>query len=578
MSEPKDPTSTLDRIMSERQAKADKLRALGRNPYGNQLRPTTTAAEIRARYAPTKPEPQPKAPKDPAAPKPEKGDKTDKGAGITPIDGTDVALAGRVVARRGFGKTVFVPVRDTTGDLQLYLNVDHLDGKDFGEVVPELDVGDLVWAQGPIFWTQRGELSLLAKRFEIVTKSIRPLPEKWHGLTDVEQRYRQRYVDLAISPEVRDTFIKRTKIVAGLRRMLDARGFLEVETPMMHPIIGGAAARPFVTHHNALDMRLYLRIAPELYLKRLVVGGLDRVYEINRNFRNEGLSRRHNPEFTMLEFYWAYAVYTDLIDLVETMVVELAQEVNGSPRVTWDGVDVDLTPPWRRITVRDACRDLGGVPAADVEALFSDPVRATAIALAHGVPAHDVAKLLLEGVPADRLDGLELGQLTTALKDPARRDSVAPGIVERYASAEDARVRAGHLGFAVFEATAEDKLVQPTFLTEFPLAVSPLARKSEADPAFCDRFELFVAGKELANGFSELNDPVDQRGRFLAQVRAKAAGADETMDHDEDYCRALEVGMPPTAGCGIGIDRLAMMLTGQASIRDVILFPQMRPE
>jgi lysyl-tRNA synthetase class 2 len=305
---------------------------------------------------------------------------------------------------------------------------------------------------------------------------------------------------------------------------------------------------------------------------------MERVYEINRNFRNEGLSRKHNPEFTMLEFYWAYAVYTDLVDLVEAMVVELARDVVGGTRVAWDSVDVELAPPWRRITVRDACRELGGVAAADVDALFTDPARAAAIALAHGVPAHDVAKLLLEGVPEGAFAGLELGAITTALKDPARRDRVAPGIVERYASAEDARVRAGHLGFAVFEATAEDKLVQPTFLTEFPLAVSPLARKSEADPAFCDRFELFVAGKELANGFSELNDPVDQRGRFKAQLRARAAGADETMDHDEDYCRALEVGMPPTAGCGIGIDRLTMMLTGQPSIRDVILFPQMRPE
>ena len=571
--------------MAERQAKADKLRGLGRNPYGNTLRPTTTAAAVRARYLATKPAPVlsgVEGPPPEGAPRPAKGDGPGPSApprpGIVPIDGEEVALAGRVVARRGFGKTVFVPIRDVSGDLQLYLNVDHLDAKDFGEVVPELDVGDQVWASGPMFWTQRGELSLLARKFEIVTKAIRPLPEKWHGLTDVEQRYRQRYVDLAVSPEVRDIFVKRSKIVTGLRRILDGRGFLEVETPMMHPIVGGAAARPFVTHHNALDMRLYLRIAPELYLKRLVVGGLERVYEINRNFRNEGLSRRHNPEFTMLEFYWAYAVHTDLIDLVEQMVVELAREVNGTTQVTWDGVDVELAPPWRRITVREACHQLGGVPEADVAALFDDPVRATAIALAHGVPAHDLAKLLLEGVPEGSWDGLELGPTTAALKDPARRDRVAPGIVERYASADDARIRAGHLGFAVFEKTAEDKLVQPTFLTEFPLAVSPLARKSEADPAFCDRFELFVAGKELANGFSELNDPVDQRARFQAQVVARAAGADETMDYDEDYCRALEVGMPPAAGCGIGIDRLTMMLTGQASIRDVILFPQLRPE
>ncbi len=563
--------STLERIMAERAGKADRLRAAGHHPYRNDVKPTHTVASVRARYEPTKPPPAP-AP-EPGAPR-AKGD----GEGIKPIDGDRVRVAGRVVAKRGFGKTVFAPVRDATGDLQLYLNVDHLDAGDFATILPELDVGDIVAAEGPLFWTKRGELSLLAARLQIVTKSVRPLPDKWHGLTDVEQRYRQRYVDLAVSPEVRAVFTKRSQIVAGIRRYLDARGFLEVETPMMHPIIGGAAARPFVTHHNALDMRLYMRIAPELYLKRLVVGGFDRVYEINRNFRNEGLSRQHNPEFTMLEFYWAYAVYTDLMDLTEELVTDLATAVNGSTRVTWDGTEVELARPWRRVTVRDACHQLGGLPVADVDALFTDPVAAAGIALRHGVPAHDVAKLLLAGVPEGAWDGLELGLLTTELKDPATRDRVAPRVCERYAQGDEARIRAGHLGYYVFEATAEAKLVQPTFLTQFPLAVSPLARKNEADPAFCDRFELFVCGKEIANGFSELNDPADQRARFAAQSRARAAGADEAMDYDEDYCRALEVGMPPTAGEGIGIDRLAMLLTGQASIRDVILFPLMRPE
>ncbi|HVK77917.1 MAG TPA: lysine--tRNA ligase, partial [Kofleriaceae bacterium] len=440
------------------------------------------------------------------------------------------------------------------------------------------ELGGVPAAEGPLFWTKRGELSLLASRLHLVTKSIRPLPDKWHGLTDVEARYRQRYVDLAVSPEVREVFQKRSRLVAGIRRYLDGRGFLEVETPMMHPIIGGAAARPFVTHHNALDMRLYMRIAPELYLKRLVVGGLDRVYEINRNFRNEGLSRRHNPEFTMLEFYWAYAVYTDLMDLTEEMVTGLARELNGKTTLTWDGVELDLAPPWRRLTVRDAVRELGGVPAAEVEALFGDVEAATRIALERGVPAHDVGKILLEAVPEGAWDGLDAKAIVAELADPATRAKVAPRVRERYAQGYDARITAGHLGYYVFEKTAEDKLVQPTFLTQFPLAVSPLARRNDADPAFCDRFELFVCGKEIANGFSELNDPADQRGRFVAQLRAKAAGADEAMDYDEDYCRALEVGMPPTAGEGIGIDRLAMMLTGQASIRDVILFPLMRPE
>ena len=523
--------STLDRIMAERRAKADKLRAAQLDPYRNDFRPSHAIAAIRERYEPTRPA---------------TSEKAEKGAPIVPVDGEVVRLAGRVIARRGFGKTVFAPIRDGSAELQLYLAIDHVDSGEFTTVVPELDVGDIVGAEGVIFWTKRGELSLLVSRVAILTKSIRPLPDKWHGLTDVEQRYRQRYVDLAIDPAVRAVFAKRSAIVAGIRRFLDGRGFLEVETPMMHPIIGGAAARPFVTHHNALDMRLYMRIAPELYLKRLVVGGFDRVYEINRNFRNEGLSRQHNPEFTMLEFYWAYAVYTDLMDLTEELITGLARDVAGGLQLTWDGVALDLTPPWRRISVKDACHQLGGLSAADTEALFSDPVAAAAIARAHGVPGKDVDRLMAGAA-----------------------DDTAP--LAR-------RVRAGHLGYHVFEKIAEDKLVQPTFLTDFPLAVSPLARKSDRDPAFCDRFELFVAGREIANGFSELNDPDDQRARFQAQVAAKAGGAEETMDYDEDYCRALELGMPPTAGEGIGIDRLAMLLTGAASIRDVILFPLMRPE
>ena len=569
--------TTLERIMAERAGKADRLRAAGHHPYRNDVKPTHTIASVRATYEPTRPPPPEPLP--PGTPRPKKGEGgAPDGDGIKPIDGAVVRLAGRVMAKRGFGKTVFAPIRDATGDLQLYLNVDALDAGDFETVLPELDVGDIVAAEGPLFWTKRGELSLLASRLQLVTKSVRPLPDKWHGLTDVELRYRQRYVDLAVSPEVRAVFAKRSKIVAGIRRYLDARNFLEVETPMMHPIIGGAAARPFVTHHNALDMRLYMRIAPELYLKRLVVGGLERVYEINRNFRNEGLSRQHNPEFTMLEFYWAYAVYTDLMDLTEELVTDLATEINGSTRLTWDGAEIDLVRPWRRLTVRDACRELGGLSQVDVDALFTDPVAAAGIALRHGVPAHDIAKILMMGVPEGAWDGLEVGALTAELKDPATRDGVAPKVCERYPQGDEARIRAGHLGYYVFEKTAEDKLVQPTFLTQFPLAVSPLARKNDADPVFCDRFELFVCGKEIANGFSELNDPADQRSRFVAQSRAKATGADEVMDYDEDYCRALEVGMPPTAGEGIGIDRLAMMLTGAASIRDVILFPLMRPE
>ncbi len=569
-SRPQEPTSSnLDRIIGERRDKASALRAAGSDPFRNDVGPAITIAAVRAKYAATKPE---IAPRDPNAPKQPKG----ADPGITPIDGEDLRVAGRVMVKREMGKTLFAPIRDTTDQIQLFLNVDSLDPKDYETVLPLLDAGDIVAAEGPAFWTKRGELSIMVKRLWIVTKSLRPLPDKWHGMTDVELRYRQRYLDLAVSPDVREVFRKRSMIVRGIRRFLDARDFLEVETPMMHPIIGGAAARPFVTHHNALDMKLFMRIAPELYLKRLVVGGFERVYEINRNFRNEGLSRQHNPEFTMLEFYQAYATYTDLMDLTEAMIAELAQEVNGSTKVVWDGVEIDLAPGWRRLSIRDAVRDLGGVAEADQ--VFADPHAATMVCLQHKLPAADLARVLLAGAPAEAQTDTAHAELTAALKSPERRADAARTIIGQYSSDEQKRVTAGHIGYLLFEAVAEAKLVQPTFLTEFPLAVSPLARKNERDGAFCDRFELFVNGKEIANGFSELNDPDDQRSRFQAQLRAKAAGADETMDYDEDYCRALEVGMPPAAGEGIGIDRLAMLLTGQSSIRDVILFPLMRPE
>jgi lysyl-tRNA synthetase class 2 len=333
---------------------------------------------------------------------------------------------------------------------------------------------------------------------------------------------------------------------------------------------GGALAKPFTTHHNALDIDLYLRVAPELYLKRLVVGGFDRVYEVNRNFRNEGVSRTHNPEFTMLEFYQAYATYTDLMDLTEEMVGQLARDVNGSTTTTWDGVELELAAPWRRLTIRDAVRELGGV--ADAARVFEDPVFAAETAIASGVPAVDVLRAMVGPI------GDSSEEIKAEFKLASERPRLANSFVERYPDAQTRRVVAGHLGFLVFEATAEAKLVQPTFLTQYPIAVSPLARKNDKDPAFCDRFELFIHGREIANGFSELNDPDDQRARFRAQVEAKAAGADETMDFDEDYCRALEIGLPPTAGEGVGVDRVAMLLTGQSSIRDVILFPLMRPE
>ena len=562
MSSSESSESTLSRIMEERSVKAAELRTAGHNPYRNDFKPSRTCAEVRAKYADTLP----------AEAKP----------GINPVDGEVIRIAGRAMARRGFGKTVFLPIRDTTGDMQLFINVDHLDAADFAEVVPRVDVGDIVGGEGVVFWTKRGEMSLLCSSLRVITKSLRPLPDKWGGLTDVEIRYRQRYLDLAVNLDVRAVFRKRTKIVRGIREFLDERDFIEVETPMMHPIIGGAAARPFTTHHNALDMKLYMRIAPELYLKRLVVGGFERVYEINRNFRNEGLSRQHNPEFTMLEFYQAYATYLDLMDLTEELIPGLASAVNGSTTVVSDGVEIDLGVPFTRLSVRDAVVDLGGHDAA----LFDDPVKAAEVAITAGVGAPEVVFALLGSLEAEvvaefakqHCDGGGADAIVKVFADPARRPALAQAIVDRYADGEQKRVRAGHLGYMIFDETVEDKLVQPTFLTDFPLAVSPLSRKKESDPAYCDRFELYVGGREIANAFSELNDPADQRARFLAQLRAREHGADETMDYDEDYCRALEVGMPPAAGEGIGIDRLTMLLTGQDSIRDVILFPLLRLE
>ncbi|NLA68238.1 MAG: lysine--tRNA ligase, partial [Gammaproteobacteria bacterium] len=387
------------------------------------------------------------------------------------------------------------------------------------------DVGDIVGARGVLTRTRTGELSVRVAELRLLTKSLRPLPDKFHGLADVEQRYRQRYVDLIVNPEAREVFIVRSKVIAAMRRWLDARRFLEVETPMMHYIAGGAPARPFVTHHNALALELYLRVAPELYLKRLVVGGFERVYEINRNFRNEGVSTRHNPEFTMLELYEAYATYTDIMDLTEAMIRDVALEATGTTDFEWDGHDIDLSRPFRRWRLEDAVRELNpGITERDCrdrEALARHCERLQVPVN----PAWDWGRLLLE----------------------------------------------------IIEATVEQGLVQPTFITHYPVEVSPLARESDSEPGITDRFELFIGGRELANGFSELNDPEDQAARFRAQVEARDGGDHEAMHYDADYIRALEVGMPPTGGLGVGIDRLVMLLTGRASIRDVLLFPYMRP-
>ena len=438
--------------------------------------------------------------------------------------GRRVAVAGRLVAKRVMGKAAFAQIQDVSGRIQLFLQVATLG--DAYEAFKGWDVGDIIAAEGTLMRTRTGELSVKADTLRLLTKSLRPLPDKWHGLADVEQRYRQRYVDLIVSPEAREVFVKRSRIIAAIRAWLDARDFLEVETPMMHYIAGGAAARPFTTHHNALDLDLYLRVAPELYLKRLVVGGFERVYEINRNFRNEGVSTRHNPEFTMLELYEAYATYEDIMDLTEAMIRDVATEVLGTTALQWEGEPIDIGAPFRRWKLEEAVRELN--PQVSV---------------------------------ADCRDRDALAAHCARLKVPVKPDWGW-----------------GKLLLEIFEATVEEGLVQPTFITHYPVEVSPLARESDTEPGITDRFELFVGGKEMANGFSELNDPEEQSARFRAQVEAREGGDLEAMHYDADYIRALEVGLPPTGGLGVGIDRLVMLFTDSASIRDVLLFPYMRPE
>jgi lysyl-tRNA synthetase class 2 len=433
-----------------------------------------------------------------------------------------VSLAGRIVALRHHGKTCFAHLMDQSGRLQLYARADQL-GDDF-VAFTDLDLGDFVGVTGEMMRTRTGELTLAVKAFTFLSKSLRPLPEKWHGLKDVETRYRQRYVDLIVNPEARTVFQLRSRIVKFLRAFLDVRGFLEVETPMMQPIPGGAIARPFKTHHNALDIDLYLRIAPELYLKRLVVGGFERVYEINRNFRNEGVSTQHNPEFTMLEFYQAYADYSDLMLLTETMFVEMAQALLGRLTLTWGEHVIDLTAPWRRLPFFTGLSEALGLTVTP----DTDAAR-----LAH---AAKVVGLDVAGQPADGI-----------WKD-------------------------------AFETLVEPTLVQPTFVTDFPIELSPLAKRKRDNPRLVDRFELYVGRREMANAYSELNDPIDQLGRFREQAALLARGDDEAHWLDEDYVRALEYGMPPAAGEGIGIDRLVMLFADQPSIREVILFPHLRPE
>ncbi len=436
-----------------------------------------------------------------------------------------VQIAGRMMLKRVMGKASFATLQDMSGRIQIYVSNDGV-GAGVHEAFKHWDLGDILGVSGTLFKTKTGELTVNARLVRLLTKSLRPLPEKFHGLTDTERRYRQRYLDLITNEASRQTFLRRSRIIQSLREFMAGKGFLEVETPMMQPIPGGAAARPFVTYHNALDMPLYLRIAPELYLKRLVVGGFEKVFEINRNFRNEGLSTKHNPEFTMMEFYEAYRDYTYLMDFVEEMLRFVSHEVLGHTALTYQGHVINLAQPFARLTILEAARrynpDLADAPLDDVDFLR--------------------AELKRRGIPYRAGDGV------------------------------------GGLQLTLFEETTEDKLIQPTFILDYPAEVSPLARASDKDPQITERFELYIAGREIANGFSELNDPEDQAERFMAQVKAKEAGDEEAMYYDADYIRALEYGLPPTGGCGIGIDRLVMLLTDAPSIRDVILFPHLRPE
>ncbi|MEK6527145.1 MAG: lysine--tRNA ligase [Nitrospirota bacterium] len=492
----------MDELNDQRQQRIKKLEALrgmGIHPYGTRFVVTDRAGQLIRLHG-------------------------QKAKDVLEREQIGCTIAGRIVALRRFGKAAFALLQDGADRLQVYLKKDTL-GEQRYRVCEELDLGDWIGISGILFRTKTDEFTVEVRELTFLSKALRPLPEKWHGLTDVETRYRQRYVDLIANPAVHEIFATRSRIITGIRAFLIEKGFLEVETPMMQPIPGGAMARPFVTHHNALGADLYLRVAPELYLKRLIVGGFPRVFEINRNFRNEGISTIHNPEFTMLEFYVAYADYTDLIALTEELFVRLAQEVLGGTTLEYQGQQIRLAPPWRRWSYLEAILEINRLDKAVVR---------------------------------DRKAALEAAN---RLKVEVKRDDTLVTILTK-----------------IFEETVEPKLVQPTFITDYPIEVSPLARRKDSDPSLTDRFELYITGREIANAFSELNDPLDQRQRFEAQVAQRQAGDEEAHCLDEDFLRALEYGMPPTAGEGIGIDRVVMLFTNQASIRDVILFPQLRPE
>lgn len=489
------PVEDLNEMMKVRREKMEEFRAMGVPPFGHRYDVTDYAEPIKEKYAHLE------------------GDE----------EGSEVRIAGRLMAIRGHGKASFCTLNDRTGNIQVYFKIDVLGEDKYKNQFKKLDIGDIVGIRGIVFKTHRGEVTVRVEDFDLLSKSLRPLPEKFHGLQDVDIRYRQRYLDLIMNPEVRETFRKRTKIIQSIRSYLDARDYLEVETPVLSTIAGGAAARPFVTHHNALDIDLYLRIATELNLKRLVIGGFDRVYEMGRVFRNEGMDVRHNPEFTTIEFYQAYADYTDMMDITEGIVVNAAKSVLGTPVINYQGVEIDLSKV-KRISMNDAVKEATGKDFLSCETVEEARKMADEI-----------------GVPYEQRHGIG-------------------GILNQ-----------------AFEEKVEETLMQPTFITGHPTEISPLAKRNPEDPRITDRFEFFIYGRELANGFTELNDPIDQEGRFLDQLKQREAGDDEAHVMDRDYITAMEYGLPPTGGVGIGIDRLVMLLTDAPSIRDVLLFPTMKP-
>ena len=483
----------MNQLMKVRREKLDKLKQEGKNPFEiTKFNRTHTSKKVVDNY--------------------------------DELEGKDVTVAGRIMAKRIMGKASFVHIQDSEGKIQSYVSINDL-GEESYQAFKEDDIGDIVGITGFVFKTRTGEISIHAKELTLLSKSLRPLPEKYHGLKDTDLRYRQRYVDLIVNPEVKDTFLKRTEIIKEIRRILDEKNFLEVETPILNTIAGGASARPFITHHNTLDIDMYLRIANELYLKRLIVGGFDRVYEMGRMFRNEGMDIKHNPEFTNIELYAAFADYHDMMDITEEIVSKTAEKVLGTTKINYQGTDIDLTPNWKRITMIDAIKEQTGVDFNSVET---------------------------DG------EALKIAKELNVEIDPIKTSR-------------------GEIINQIFEDKVEETLIQPTFIYDYPVEVSPLTKRKPSDPRLTERFELFIGGREYANAYSELNDPIDQYERFLNQVKQREAGDDEANMMDEDFVTALEYGMPPTGGLGIGVDRLIMLLTDQASIRDILLFPTMKP-